>query len=93
MKTSNAPWMKRITMYICFIVVLCFFNLVAIKAQDPVKETPIESQQVESITDQTQMDQMKLQQEQERRSKIMQALANIMKKVSETTDSIVQNLK
>ena len=39
MKTSSTPWMKRITMYICFIIALCFFNLVAIKAQDPVNQT------------------------------------------------------
>ncbi len=36
MKTSSTPWMKRITMYICFIIALCFFNLVAIKAEDPI---------------------------------------------------------
>ena len=39
MKTSNVPWMKRFTMYICFIVALFFFNLVAIKAEDPIYKT------------------------------------------------------
>ena len=92
-KTAQFPRIKRLTKYFCIIVVFCFFNLGALKAEDPIKETAVNNQQVETMSETTEIDSLRLQQVMERRSKIIQALANIIKKVSETTDSIVQNLK
>ena len=44
-KTAQFPAMKRLAMYICFIIALCFFNLVAIEAQLSVNQTnPINPQ-------------------------------------------------
>lgn len=39
-KTRHFPGMKRLTMYICAIVVLFFINAVSLKAQYSVSENP-----------------------------------------------------
>jgi len=48
---------------------------------------------IESLNEITQIKSMRLQQMMERRTKSIETLSNIMKKISETEDSIVKNLK
>jgi hypothetical protein len=48
---------------------------------------------LDSMSEMTEMETMRLQMAMDRRSKMMSTLSNIMKNISETANSIVQNLK
>ena len=47
----------------------------------------------DQMSDLGSMDQMRLQMAMDRRSKLIEALSNILKKTSDTSDSVIQNLK
>jgi flagellar hook-basal body complex protein FliE len=51
------------------------------------------SGQKDSLADMSEMQQMRLQMAMDRRSKLIEALSNIMKKLNDIGDSIVQNMK
>lgn len=42
-KTAQFPRIKRLSKYICAIVVLCSINLAVIKAEEPTKETTLQT--------------------------------------------------
>ena len=42
-KTAQFPRIKRLSKYICAIVVLCSINLAVIKAEEPPKETTLQT--------------------------------------------------
>ncbi len=44
-KTAQFPRIKRLSKYICVIVVLCSINLAVIKAEEPTKESANNNQQ------------------------------------------------
>lgn len=48
---------------------------------------------MDSMNEMSEMTSMRLQQTMDRRSKFITALSNVMKKISETQDSIIQNMK
>jgi len=94
-KTRNSKRLKKLTLCICSIVVLCFFNLAALKAEEPTKKTSV-NQQENTITtrgDISQSDMLNLQSKQQEQSRFLQLISQVMKTVSETTENIVRNLK
>ena len=48
---------------------------------------------LDSMNEMSEMDSMRLQMAMDRRSKFLEALSNLMKKISDTSDSVVQNMK
>jgi hypothetical protein len=48
---------------------------------------------LDSMNEMSEMTSMRLQMAMDRRSKFMDALSNIMKKISDTSESVVQNIK
>jgi hypothetical protein len=50
-------------------------------------------QTAESMSDTSEMSQLQLQMTMDRRSKLIEALSNMLKTIEDTSDSIVQNLK
>jgi hypothetical protein len=48
---------------------------------------------LDSMSEMSEMDSMRLQMVMDRRSKLLEALSNIMKKTSDTSDSVVKNIK
>ncbi|MDE3199497.1 MAG: hypothetical protein KGN79_01150 [Acidobacteriota bacterium] len=74
---------------------------VLIRTRIPQKMTYAELEGIEgqleqdqdSLNDMTEVDQMKLQQAMDRRSKVIETISNIMKKISDTDSSIVSNMK
>ena len=94
-KTRNSKRLKKLTLCICSIVVLCLFNLAALKAEEPTKKTSV-NQQENTITtrgDISQSDMLNLQSKQQEQSRFLQLISQVMKTVSETTENIVRNLK
>jgi hypothetical protein len=47
----------------------------------------------DSLSDMSQMEQMKLQMAMDRRAKMIETLSNLMKKMSDTDNSIIKNMK
>jgi hypothetical protein len=54
---------------------------------DPAKD------QLDSLTELSEMESLRLQMALDRRSKFIEALSNVMKKMSDTNDAIIENLK
>ncbi len=91
-KTAQFPRMKRLTMYFSFIVVLCFLNLVAIKAQVSVSENTATNDlpvitTVEEVEPESKFTLSKMIFQ----SRLFQVISNALRACSETNDNIIQN--
>jgi len=49
--------------------------------------------QLDSVSEMSEMTSLRLQMAMDRRSRLLQTLSNIMKKISSTDDGLVQNMK
>lgn len=71
-------------------------RLRALQAESRNKQEAVKAElkaKLDSMNEQSQMNQIRLQMMMDRRSKLMSTLSNIMKKISSTQDTLVQNLK
>ena len=94
-KTSKFPKMKRLAMYFSFIVVLCFINVIALKAQYSVSENtttvnePVITREIEPEPE-TKITLWQIIQSQNR---LYQTVSNVFKMRSETEDAMIENTK
>ena len=94
-KTRHFPSMKRLTMYLCAVVVLCFFNLIAIKAQYSVSgnttttDEPVITREIEPEPE-TKITLWQIIQSQNR---LYQTVSNVFKMRSDVDNSIIRNTK
>ena len=96
-KTAQFPAIKRLTKYFCIIVVLCFFNLVAIQAQDPNNLTSrSNTQPVNTIAVQEEPESESgkndLQDMLQKQQQIIQMMSNISKVIHDTRMAIIRKI-
>lgn len=72
---------------------LLSFYVMAQTAQQLAAEKDALKEKLDDMSDMSEMDSMRLQMAMDRRSKFITALSNLLKKISSTQDSVVQNLK
>jgi len=96
-KSKQFPGIKRLTKYLCIIVVLCFFNLVAIQAQDPNNLTTntqpattiVIQEEPESESELREID---LQNSLQKQQQTIQMLSNISKVLRDTALAVIRKI-
>ena len=94
-KTKHFPGMKKLTMYLWAIVLLCFLNVVALKAQYSVSENtstlnePVITREIEPEPE-TKITLWQIIQSQNR---LYQTGCNVFKMRSDVDNSIIRNTK
>ncbi len=93
-KTRYFPGMKRLTMYLCAIVVLCFLNAVSLKAQITVSENstafdePVITREIEPEPE-TEITNWRILFP----NRLYQFVSNVLKTRSDSEESIIQNTR
>ena len=95
--TAKFPGIKRLTKYFCFIVVLCFFNLIAIQAQDPNNLTSRANTQptttlVIQEQPESELDEVDLQNMLQKQQQTIQMMSNISKVLHDTAMAIIRKI-
>ena len=98
-KTAQFPKMKRLAMYFSVIIVLCFFNLVDIKAQYPNNlttntqpATTIVIQEEEEPEPDSELKEIDLQNMLQKQQSILQLISNVSKMMHDTAMAIVRKI-
>ena len=92
-KTAQFPKMKRLAMYFSFIVVLCFFKLVYIKAQDPHNLTrTTNTQPTTTLVVQEEPESPIIEYFDQKASQLFNILSTVMKNMKEMASSVTRNM-
>ncbi len=97
MKTSDYntrfPRVKRLTLYLCAVVVLCLFNLNAVMAQDQVNQTNTpNTQPAPTVEKPVQLESIDVQNNLQRQQQSIQLMSNISKVLRDTALAIIRKI-
>jgi len=88
--------MKKLALCLCSIVVLCFFNLVALRAEEPTQETASNTQQEKPAIIEAAnalFEYLKLQISMQAESRQFTLISNVMKTKDETEKNAINNTR
>lgn len=91
-KTVNLPKKKRLAIYTCVIVAICFLNLGTVKAQDPVSQTKqVNTQQAPSTPQITVKTETLFENFDQKANQLFNLLSTVMKSMKEMKQSVTRN--
>jgi len=86
--------MKKLSIYLCSVIVLCFFNLVALRAEEPVQQTADQQEKttiIEAAAAYIQYLQLQISMQMESRQ--FNLISNVMKTKDEDEKSAINNAR
>jgi hypothetical protein len=95
-KSEQARQIKRLSQYFCVIIAFCFFNLGALRAEEPTKGTSDniqKEQSTETLGDKSELNYINLQDKLHAQTQMVVLWSNVMKIIRETQNAIVRNMK
>ena len=95
---SNSQGKRRVTRYLCVAVVLCFFSLAALQAQEPVRKTPPPanteqgSSQKATTRESRQEFETQFENVDQKSNQLFNILSNVLKSMKEMKSSSTRNM-